>query len=315
MKDLQLTKKTVLVIGGPTASAKSQLALDLACSLKGVIINADSLQVYRDLPLLTAHPSFEEYQKAPHSLYGFLEPKTIMTGPSWADLALEEIVKAHLLEKIPILVGGTGFYLKVLMEGLSPLPSIPLEIREKGELLKDEKGLSFLWEELKTKDPESFLVLSPRDTYRILRAWEIYEYTKIPLSAWHKKARSSISSKADLQFLKIFINPPRATLREAILRRTQKMIEIGVLKEVQEFLNQNLGGSPLEKALGLTDLQAYLEKQLSLNEAVLQMTQKTRQYAKRQHTWFKHQFHADIIYPFLYEGDGEFFKNLWQDVR
>ncbi len=300
-----LPKNTVFVIAGPTASGKSQFTLDLAASLEGVIINGDSLQLYRELPLLTAHPSAVDLKKVSHKLYGTLDLETRTTAPLWADLAHTEIQKAQKRGKIPIIVGGTGFYLKVLMEGLNDIPKIPPEIREKGRLLLQEKGLSFLWEDLKTKDPETLLSLSPNDTQRLLRAWEIYEFTNIPLSLWQKKDILSETQK-NLSFFKILLKPPRDALCKAIEHRTTAMIEKGALKEVQNLLTQDLPAfHPLRKAVGVTELQAHLEGDTSLEEALLKMSIKTRQYAKRQTTWFAHQFNPDFIYPLLYDGTNE----------
>ncbi|HQS84513.1 MAG: tRNA (adenosine(37)-N6)-dimethylallyltransferase MiaA [Alphaproteobacteria bacterium 16-39-46] len=302
-----LPKNTVFVIAGPTASGKSQFALDLATSLGGIIINGDSLQLYRELPILTAHPGALDLKKIPHKLYGTLDLETRTTAPLWAELAHAEIQKAQKKGKIPIIVGGTGFYLKVLMEGLNDIPKIPPEIREKGRLLLQEKGLSFLWEDLKTKDPESLLSLSPNDTQRLLRAWEIYEFTKTPLSLWQKKDVLPETQK-NLSFFKILLKPPRDKLCNAIEHRTAGMIENGALTEVKNILTQDLPAfHPLRKAVGVTELQAYLEGDLSLEEALLKMSIKTRQYAKRQTTWFAHQFNPDFIYPFLYDGTNKIF--------
>ena len=295
-------KNRVFVIGGPTASGKSRFALDLATLLEGVIINGDSLQLYGELPILTAHPSPLDLKKSPHRLYGTLSPDTRTTAPFWAQRAHTEIQEVLAQGKTPIVVGGTGFYLKVLMEGLNDIPKPSPEIREKGKKILEEKGLSFLWEDLKTKDPESLQHLSPNDTQRLLRTWEIYEFTKIPLSLWQKKELLPQPSQ-ELSFFKILLKPPREDIWASINHRTGLMIEKGALKEVQNLLLNTLSSShPLKKAVGVTELLSYLEGKLSLENALLNITIKTRQYAKRQTTWFAHQFHPDLIYPFLYDG-------------
>ncbi|MBS0185791.1 MAG: tRNA (adenosine(37)-N6)-dimethylallyltransferase MiaA [Proteobacteria bacterium] len=296
-----LPNNTVFIIAGPTASGKSQFSLDLAKLINGVIINADSLQLYEDLPILTAHPPAHDLKKIPHKLYGILPSETRITAPIWAKLAHGEIQKAFKAQKRPILVGGTGFYLKVLMEGLDEIPQIPPEIREKGNQLIKEKGLSFLWENLKMKDPEILSHLSPNDTQRIQRAWEVYEFTHQPLSFWQNKNNLS-KNQSSLSFFKILFKPPRESLCKVIDQRATLMIEKGALKEVQNLFTKGLSPShPLRKAVGVSELESYLEGTLSLEEARLKMSIKTRQYAKRQTTWFAHQFNSDIIYPFLYD--------------
>jgi len=302
-----LPKNTVFIIAGPTASGKSQFSLDLAKLIDGVIINADSLQLYGDLPLLTAHPTPDDLKKIPHELYGILPSETRTTAPIWSELAQREIQKAFKAQKRPLLVGGTGFYLKVLMEGLNDIPQIPHETREKGNHLVKEKGLSFLWEDLKTKDPETLSHLSPNDIQRIQRAWEVYEFTKKPLSFWQNKNTLS-KNQNSLSFFKILFKPSRESLCNVIDQRAALMIEKGALQEVQNLLTKELSPShPLRKAVGVSELQSHLEGILSLEEAFLKMSIKTRQYAKRQTTWFAHQFNPDIIYPFLY---GEISKSF-----
>lgn len=294
-------KETILIIGGPTSSGKSRFALDLASAVDGIIINGDSLQLYKELPIITAHPASSDLKKIPHHLYGTLSADIRTTAPLWAQLAHAKIQTIQEQGKIPIVVGGTGFYLKVLMEGLDEIPKTPPEIRQKGMSLIEEKGLSFLWQDLKTKDPEGLIYLSPNDTQRILRTWETYEFTKIPLSHWQKK-QSLLQSQKKLSFFKIFINPPREELYKAINHRTTRMIQEGALTEVQNPLIKLLPPfHPLKKAVGVMELLSHCEGDLSLEEAVSKMSLRTRQYAKRQTTWFSHQFHPDLISPLLYE--------------
>ena len=301
-------KKTVLVIGGATGSGKSRLAFDLARAINGVIINADSLQLYSSLPILTAHPTQDDQECVPHRLYGVLSSEIRTTAPYWTTLARHEIQESHLQNKIPIFVGGTGFYLKALMEGLSPIPEIPLDIKEKSRALLTEHGLSFLFKDLQAKDPH--LALHPHDTQRILRAWEVITYTQKPLSFWQKHKAQDHTS---LNFFKIVLMPPRPLLDEALQIRSIKMLQTGALEEVENLQNLVLSAShPLKKAIGVLEIEAYLKKDISLEDTLSLITTKTRQYAKRQSTWFTHQLSADILFPFLYTGEKDhlsFVKN------
>ena len=292
----------IFVIGGPTASGKSLASQHLARNLKGIIINADSVQLYQELPLLTAKPTEEEMAYVPHRLYGKLTSQDTVTASLWTTWTWQEIEKTHLYKKIPLIVGGSGFYLKALMEGLSPMPEIPHEIRMRGQTIRQEQGLAILFDVLQRQDPESAKKLSPNDAHRILRAWEVWEATGIPLSVWQRQQSSDASKIQNYKFVKIFINPARSQLYQRINERVLKMMDRGALGEVKNLLELNITlPHPLQKAVGVHELSQYLKGCISYDEAIHQMQTKTRQYAKRQITWFSHQFKADLTYPFLYE--------------
>lgn len=295
-------KPIVFVLGGPTASGKSLAAQHLGKAFGGAIINADSVQLYKELRLLTATPSLEEMGSVPHRLYGTLTSEDKVTAALWREWALQEIETAHRSQSLPILVGGSGFYLKALMEGLSPIPEIPPEIRLQGLKIKEEQGLEVLFSFLQKHDPQSAERLSPHDTHRILRAWEVWESTKTPLSVWQKYHALDAKKINTYRFVKIFINPEREYLYQKINDRVLKMMEKGALKEVENLLKLRLPlHHPLEKAVGVHELTQYLKGCISYEAAIEEMQTKTRQYAKRQITWFSNQFKADVMYPFLYE--------------
>ncbi len=288
------SEKTVLVIGGPTASGKSALAVSVARERDGTIINGDSLQVYQGLPFLTAQPSAEEKSAAPHKLYQVLMPEDACSAARWRDMALAEIEKTAGL---PIIVGGTGFYLKTLIKGISPIPDIAHGLRERISARQKELGNPAFYEELKGKDPAMAEKLHPFNTQRLIRAMEVLEGTGKSLSEWQKIP--AVPPPAHLKFIFVTLIPSRETLYTACNNRFEKMLVAGALEEVRQFKNKVESGAlaadvPLTKALGYSDLAAYLDGELSLQDAVTAAQTATRHYAKRQVTWFRHQMKADI---------------------
>lgn len=281
----------VLVIAGPTASGKSGLALRVAEELNGVVINADSMQVYSDLRVLTARPSAEDETRVPHKLYGYLDGAEVCTAADWAADAVAEITTAHAAGQLPILVGGTGLYLKALMEGLSELPDIPDEVRAAARRLRLERGIEALYASLQEKDPEGAARLKPKDRQRVLRAWEVVEATGTPLHVWQAKSSPKPAIKAD--FHRVLFRPDREDLYAACNSRFGAMLEQGALAEVETLMARGLDpGLPVMKALGVPDLAAFLRGEISQEDAVTKAQQRTRNYAKRQTTWFRTQFHA-----------------------
>lgn len=281
----------VLVIAGPTASGKSGLALRLAEELNGVVINADSMQVYADLRVLTARPSAEDEARAPHKLYGYLDGATACTAAAWAADAAKEIERARANGRVPIVVGGTGLYLKALIEGLSDIPETPLEVRQAARRLRLEQGNAALYDSLKEKDPEGAARLKPKDRQRVLRAWEVVEATGTPLHVWQQKSQPK--PLIDGLFHSILFQPEREALYAACNGRFELMLEAGALKEVEALVARNLDAAlPVMKALGVPDLAAFLNGDVSREDAVTKAQQRTRNYAKRQTTWFRGQFNA-----------------------
>ena len=277
-----------LVIAGPTASGKSALALRLAEEVDGVLINADSMQVYRELRILTARPSDGDLRRAPHRLYGVLAGDQPCSAGRWRGMAVEEIRNALASRKLPIVVGGTGLYLKALMEGLARVPLVSAEIREEVSALYDRLGGEAFSEALATHDPESATRLHPNDRQRLIRAWEVVQATGRPLPAWQREPAGEDELPCGFQTLTIL--PDRAFLYHCCDARFATMIEDGALDEVRALMELGYASRlPVMKSLGVAELSAYLRGEVSLVEATKVAQMKTRRYAKRQLTWLRHQ--------------------------
>jgi len=282
----------VLVIAGPTASGKSALALELAGALGGTIINADSLQSYHDLRVLTARPDETVEARAPHRLYGFLDAAERGSVARWRTLALGEIAAATKAGRLPILVGGTGLYLRAIKEGLAPVPEIPAEIRQDTiELHRRLGGVAFR-QRLAQFDPEGAQRLFPGDKQRLIRAFEVVRATGATIGTWQRLAKSQPS----YHFGAILLAPPRDRLYAACNARLVQMIEAGALAEAEALAARRLDpGLPAMKAVGLPELLSYLRGDVPLHGAIAAAQRSTRRYAKRQMTWFRHQLTADLI--------------------
>ena len=278
---------SVIVVYGPTAGGKSSLAAIVAERLDGVVINADSLQLYADLEILTARPESDLLDQAPHRLYGVLPAGQAGSAAWWRAAALAEIQAAHAAGRTPIVTGGTGLYLKALMEGLSPLPVADMAARERATALYTELGGEAFRAELAGRDPASAARLNPGDRQRLIRAWEVLESTGIPLSAWQARP---LEPGHDLSFRTIGVVPPRDILYERIDRRFAAMLDRGALDEAARFAALGLPLTlPANKALGLPELRRHLSGEIGIDEAVSRAQQASRNYAKRQMTWFRHQ--------------------------
>jgi len=280
----------VLIVCGPTASGKSALALDIAVAFGGTIINADSMQIYRELPILTARPSPADEAKAPHRLYGIASIADTFSAGRWQPLAAMEIEAACAANTLPIVCGGTGLYLRALMEGLSPMPEIPADVRAQVRQRMAAEGSVHCHQLLANCDPAAAARLAPGDTQRIARALEVFEATGKPLSAW--QAEPPIGPDSRWRFSTILIAPPRAEVNAAIDRRFDAMIGAGALEEVRA-VDELDGELPALKALGVPDLRRHLAGEISLEAAAERSKTATRQFAKRQMTWFKNQIVAD----------------------
>lgn len=271
----------VYVIAGPTASGKSAHALEIAQKQPAVIINADSQQVYRDFPILTAQPSPAEQQLTPHFLYGFLDINQKCDAATWAKMAAAEIQTAWANGQLPILVGGTGLYLKTLMQGISPVPDIPTQIRTQATALLNEIGNAAFHAMLIAKDPTS-AHLHIGDTQRILRAYEVVEFTGKPLVYWHKQPTKTFLENA--QYAGKILLPDRQALYANCNTRFSQMLENGAIEEVKRYdLNHTI------KIIGAPEIQSYLRGEISLEMATEKGAQASRNYAKRQYTWFRNQ--------------------------
>jgi len=276
-----------ILIAGPTASGKSGIALDLAERINGAIINTDSMQIYRDLSILTARPGPEEMRGIPHLLYGVLDASETCSAGKW--LALAEEAYQTVLEqgRIPIFVGGTGLYFRALTEGLAPIPDIPQAVQQDAETIRHEIGAQAFFDRLCERDRNAASQLRASDTQRVLRAWSVLEATGRPLADWQK-----MTSPAFLPdpAHKIVIEPDRDWLYARINRRFDEMLASGVLEEVKALAARHLPSRlPAMRALGVPHLLAHLKGEISLEDAVEKAKTGSRRYAKRQMTWFRNQ--------------------------
>jgi tRNA dimethylallyltransferase len=279
-------RHAAVILGGPTASGKSALALAIARRLGGTVINADSLQVYRELPILTAQPSQDTQAEVPHRLYGFLPAMERCSAARWAALARAEIAAAHAHGRLPIVVGGTGLYLRALRHGLVPLPEIPAAVREGAKQRLAEVGKAAFHAELARRDPSMAARIRPSDPQRMVRAWEVLEATGRSLADWQAADNPRVPD--DPRFLTLVLMPERAPLYDACEVRFRAMVEGGALEEAAALRDLD-PGLPALKALGLRELIAHLRGETSLETAIAAAQQATRRYAKRQMTWFRHQ--------------------------
>jgi tRNA dimethylallyltransferase len=275
-----------ILIAGPTASGKSAAALALAEDLRGTIINADSMQVYRELAVLTARPSSADLARAPHRLYGTVPAAKAYSVGAWLEDAARAIGEAESEGRIPILVGGTGLYFKALLEGLAPVPDIPPEIRKAWRIQAETLGTGALHRELETRDPAMASRLPPSDTQRIVRALEVIDATGVSLIEWQGGASTPMLPPRGL--VKLVIAPEREPLYAAIDARFDAMIAQGAVEEIRALLAQRLdAGLPAMRAHGVRELQAYLAGAATLEQAAIKAKTETRRYAKRQMTWLK----------------------------
>ena len=281
-------QKPILIVAGPTASGKSSLALAAADKYNGVIINCDAMQVYRELRLITARPSSEDEAKVSHKLYGVIPAAEACSAGIWRELAVAEIETCWRADRLPIVTGGTGLYIKALMEGLTDIPEIPREIRGEVTERRDQIGPEAFRQELAKFDPVSAERLNPTDSQRMIRAYEVYLGTERSLTDWHQVAPTTPPLEANYQ--SIIFEPPRDELYAKCEARFDWMIDTGVLDEVHALMELNLEPSlPVMKALGVPELIAHLRDDITLEDAVIAVKQATRHYAKRQMTWFRGQ--------------------------
>lgn len=278
---------SALIVAGPTASGKSALALAIAERFGGTVINADSMQVYRDLRVLTARPGPEEEARVPHRLYGVRPAAEAASVAWWRGAALAEMAAARL----PILCGGTGMYFAALTRGLSDIPPISAAVREEARRLLAQDGPAALHARLAAEDPATAARLRPTDSQRIARAFEVLRGTGRGLAAWQAAGGTG---PAPWRFAAILLDPPREALRAAIAARWQAMLEGGAVEEVRALVAQGLDPAlPAMRAHGVPELAAMLAGRMTLAEASRRAILNTGQYTKRQATWFRHHELAD----------------------
>lgn len=273
-----------VLIAGPTASGKSAAALALAERIGGAVINADSMQVYAEAPILTAQPDAAAKARVPHLLYGHVPARELYSVGRYAEDAARALAEAQSMSKLPIFAGGTGMYFMALEEGLATIPPIPDDIRAAARTLLDEIGVEALHARLAARDPQTASGLRPTDPQRILRAWEVWCATGRPLVEWQSAPSEPILK--DMKLARILLDPPREQLRAAIAARFEAMVHQGGLAEARalEGLEPSL---PAAKLLGLRPLQALARGEISEKAAISEAVTATRQFAKRQMTWFR----------------------------
>ena len=276
-------KSKIILISGPTASGKSNFSIKLAKKINGEIINADSMQVYKELKILSARPNLKDYQSIKHHLYGFHSVKNNFSTGDWLKNAIKKINEVRRRKKIPIFVGGTGLYFKALTDGLVSIPNIPIKYRNNIRDLQKKLGQKKFYQKLIKLDPNSKEKINSTDTQRSIRAYEVKQYTKKSLHDWFKNTKSYFEKE---DFYKIYIDYPREELIQRIGKRTEQMIKIGAINEVKRFIKLKVRkDKSVNKAIGIYEIKEYLEKRNDMSEVIEKISIKTRQYAKRQSTW------------------------------
>ncbi|MBS0280864.1 MAG: tRNA (adenosine(37)-N6)-dimethylallyltransferase MiaA [Proteobacteria bacterium] len=285
-------KYDAVLIAGPTASGKSAAALALADHIGGVVINADSMQVYREAPILTAQPDGQARARVPHLLYGHVSARDVYSVGRYADDALRALREARTMKKIPIFTGGTGLYFAALTEGLAEIPPVPAEIRAEARALLDRIGAPALHARLAERDPQTAGQLRPSDPQRTLRAYEVFETTGRPLAQWQRDTGAPLLK--DLSLARFVLNPERPLLRARIAERFETMVDQGGLEEALALADLD-PALPAAKLLGLRPLIAHARGELDRDAAISLAVTATRQFAKRQMTWFRNRM-ADYVW-------------------
>jgi len=273
----------IILISGPTASGKSNFAIKIARKINGEIINADSMQVYKQLKILTARPNKIEQKKIKHHMYGVIDLNKKFSTGQWLNTAIKKIKEIKKRKKIPILVGGTGLYFQSLIDGLVKIPEIPVKFRNKIRLIQKNEGQKKFYKNLLKIDPMAKGKFDQNDTQRTIRAFEVKSFSNISMYEWLNKTKSEFK---DREFLKLYIDFKREDLIKRISLRTIKMIEEGAIKEVKKFIKSKIKKDlSVNRVIGIDELTQYLNEKINLDQAQELISIKTRQYAKRQATW------------------------------
>ena len=276
-------KSKIILVSGPTASGKSNFSIKLAKKVNGEIVNADSMQVYKELKILSARPSPKEYQKIKHHLYGFHSVKKNFSTGDWLKIAIKKVKEINKRKKIPIFVGGTGLYFKALTDGLVNIPNIPIRYRNNIRVLQKKLGQQKFYQKLIKLDPGSKENINPTDTQRSIRAYEVMHFTKKPLHDWFQNTKSYFNKD---DFFKIYIDYPREELIQRIGKRVEKMIKLGAVQEVRKFVKLKVRkDKSVNKAIGINEIKEYLKEKKDMSDVIEKISIKTRQYAKKQSTW------------------------------
>ena len=283
-------KSKIILISGPTSSGKSNFAIKLAKKIRGEIINADSMQVYKQLQILTARPKKKDLKKIKHHLYGYCDVRKKYSTGEWIKLLLKKIKDIRKRQKVPIIVGGTGLYFKALTDGLVKIPNIPMKVRNKIRLMQKKLGQKSFYNKLLKIDPLIKSKIDKNDVQRSIRAYEIKNYTKISIVNWFKKTKKYISSD---EFIKLYIDYPREDLINRINLRVENMFKDGVISEVKRFNKFKVKKeNSSNKVIGIKEITNLLNKQYTLEQTKDLIAIKTRQYAKRQATWARGQMQS-----------------------
>ena len=276
-------KSKIILVSGPTASGKSNFSIKLAKKVNGEIVNADSMQVYKELKILSARPSPKDYQKIKHHLYGFHSVKKNFSTGDWLKIAIKKVKEINKRKKIPIFVGGTGLYFKALTDGLVNIPNIPIRYRNNIRDLQKKLGQQKFYQKLIKLDPGSKENINPTDTQRSIRAYEVMQFTKKPLQDWFQNTKSYFNKD---DFFKIYIDYPREELIQRIGKRVEKMIKLGAVQEVRKFVKLKVRkDKSVNKAIGINEIKEYLKEKKDMSDVIEKISIKTRQYAKKQSTW------------------------------
>ena len=310
-----MLKNPVLVIAGPTASGKSALAAEAAQALNGVVLNCDSMQIYKDIPIIAAAPTEAEKKLAEHRLFEIYDCDKRGNVVDWLNLCAAEIHKLWAENRLPVVVGGTGFYAEALLKGVTPIPETPPEIREQLQAQMRQYGLEKLYADLQQKDAKIAAKLNPNDKTRIIRALEVIEATGQKLSEWYKKPL--IQKLPEANFITVKIMPALEMIAERCCLRLDRMVnELGVLAEIEKLLNKGVDKNmPAMKALGVPELSLFIKGQMPLEEALNLAKLHTRQYAKRQRTWLKNKMPADIVFENVYEGQKDYLQQIFNVIK
>ena len=276
-------KSKIVLISGPTASGKSGFAIKLAKKANGEVINADSMQVYKQLKILSARPDPKKCQKIKHHLYGFHDAKKSFSTGDWLKLVDKKIKEIQKKNKTPILVGGTGLYFKALTDGLVKIPNIPVKLRNQIRSLHKKLGQKNFYKKLLKLDLSCRETINPTDPQRSIRAYEVKKFTDKSINEWFENTKSNYTKN---DFIKIYIDYPRKQLIDRIDSRTEDMFKKGAVKEVKNLLKLRIKKDrSVLKAIGINEIREYLTKKTDLNKIKEIISIKTRQYAKRQSTW------------------------------
>jgi len=304
-----MKQNPVLIIAGPTASGKSALAIAAAQALNGVVLNCDSMQIYKDIPIIAATPNTQEKAQVEHRLFELYDVNKRGNVVEWLDLCVAEIRKLWAEGRLPVVVGGTGMYIDALINGITPIPEVEPAVRANLRERLQSEGLIRLYIELKEKDPEIAAKLSPNDKTRIVRALEIISTTGKKVSEWYKAPLIKKLPEAEFTIAKIV--PEIEVIEQRCRERLDKMVELGALKEIAGLLERGIDETlPAMKALGVPELSLAMKGEMPLAQALELAKLHTRQYAKRQRTWLRNKLQADIVFDDVYIGQPEFMAKI-----